>query len=131
MEEKLWLLLVLGPSAGLALSEASFLGGIRSFCMSRSLASSKEVILWFGEKPWRAPIREVLPPDKAPSGRAPVGVSPFNCNTCSDSSLEEQFGNPLLNYNASQTAAQFDKSTEYLRPFCHVLKILPDTQVLS
>ena len=35
-DEKLWVLLVLGPSAGLALSEASFLGGIRSFCMSRS-----------------------------------------------------------------------------------------------
>ena len=101
------MLLVLGPSAGLALSEASFLGGIRSFCMSRSrggqivnlfnttgyseslpLASSKEVILWLGEKPWRAPMRDVFPPDRAPSGRAPVGVNPFNCRTCSDSSLE-------------------------------------------
>ena len=32
-------------------------------------------------------MREVFPPERAPSGRAPVGVSPFNCNTCSDSSL--------------------------------------------
>ena len=59
-DAKLWVLFVFGPSAGLALSEASFLGGILSFCMSRSatknlkqkqeqfsqpLASSKEVIL--------------------------------------------------------------------------------------
>lgn len=30
---------------------ASFLGGIRSFMASSPLASSKDVILWFGEKP--------------------------------------------------------------------------------
>ena len=50
-------------------------------------ASSNEVILWLGEKPWRAPISEAFPPDSAPSGRAPVGVRPFSCRTCSDSSL--------------------------------------------
>ena len=33
-------------------------------------------------------MRDVFPPDRAPSGRAPVGVNPFNCRTCSDSSLE-------------------------------------------
>lgn len=30
---------------------------------------------------------DVLPPDKAPNGNAPVGVRPFSCNTDSDSSL--------------------------------------------
>ena len=104
-----WLFVVLGPSTGLELSEASLLGGILSFSMSRSaethssdsdsdrnktlytpLASSKEVILWWGENPCSAPISEVFPPDSAPSGRAPVGVSPFSCNTCSDSSLRAQ-----------------------------------------
>ena len=101
--DKLWLL-VFGPSTGLELSEASFLGGILSFNMSRSersklykqssrraralpLASSKEVILWLGENPWRAPISEAFPPERAPSGKAPVGVRPFSWRTCSDSSL--------------------------------------------
>lgn len=28
-----------------------------------------------------------FPPDKAPNGKAPVGVNPFNCSTDSDSSL--------------------------------------------
>ena len=32
-------------------------------------------------------IRESLPPDRAPTGNAPVGVRPFNCKTDSDSSL--------------------------------------------
>ena len=51
------------------------------------LASSKEVILWLGENPCRAPINEALPPERAPRGSAPVGVRPFSCRTCSDSSL--------------------------------------------
>ena len=33
-------------------------------------------------------LREALPPESAPSGRAPVGVRPFNCKTDSDSSLQ-------------------------------------------
>ena len=33
---------------------ASFLGGIRSFILSKPLASSKLAILWFGEKPANA-----------------------------------------------------------------------------
>lgn len=33
-------------------------------------------------------LSDALPPDNAPSGRAPVGVKPFNCNTDSDSSLQ-------------------------------------------
>ena len=45
------------------------------------------MILWLGLNPWRAPIRLVFPPERAPKGRAPVGVNPFNCSTCSDSSL--------------------------------------------
>ena len=101
-------LFCLGPSTGLLPSEASFLGGMRSFSWSRSekytsegfsrlwpffdahspLASSKEVILWFGENPCSAPIREAFPPDRAPRGRAPVGVRPLSCRTCSDSSLK-------------------------------------------
>ena len=56
--------------------------------ISSPLASSKEVILWLGENPWSAPIREALPPESAPKGKAPVGVRPFNCKTCSDSSLK-------------------------------------------
>lgn len=37
------------------------------------------------------PFRSVvLPPDKAPSGKLPVGVSPFNCNTLSLSSLKDR-----------------------------------------
>lgn len=32
-------------------------------------------------------FNDVLPPDSAPRGRAPVGVKPFNCNTLSLSSL--------------------------------------------
>jgi len=32
-------------------------------------------------------LSDVLPPDNAPNGKAPVGVNPFNCNTDSDSSL--------------------------------------------
>ena len=33
---------------------------------------------------WRLPF----PPDKAPKGRAPVGVRPLSCRTDSDSSLK-------------------------------------------
>lgn len=33
---------------------------------------------------------DVLPPDNAPRGKAPVGVRPFNCNTLSLSSLQDQ-----------------------------------------
>ena len=55
---------------------------------SLPLASSKEVILWLGENPCSAPIREALPPERAPRGRAPVGVRPLSCKTCSDSSLQ-------------------------------------------
>ena len=62
----------------------------RNKTLHTPLASSKEVILWWGENPCSAPISEVFPPDSAPSGRAPVGVSPFSCNTCSDSSLRAQ-----------------------------------------
>ena len=63
---------------------------LRNKTLYTPLASSKEVILWWGENPCSAPISEVFPPDSAPSGRAPVGVSPFSCNTCSDSSLRAQ-----------------------------------------
>jgi len=36
---------------------------------------------------WHVPfLRDVLPPDSAPRGSAPVGVSPFNCKTLSLSS---------------------------------------------
>jgi hypothetical protein len=31
-----------------------------------------------------------LPPDRAPSGSAPVGVRPFSCSTDSDSSLQQR-----------------------------------------
>jgi len=84
------LFVLAGPSTGLASELASFLGGIRSFCRSKSLASSKLVILWLGLNPWRAPMRLVFPPERAPRGRAPVGVKPFNCSTCSDSSLSTE-----------------------------------------
>jgi hypothetical protein len=50
-----WALLAL-PAADLGSSEAtgegaSFRGGMRSLMASKPLASSKEVILWFGENP--------------------------------------------------------------------------------
>lgn len=32
-------------------------------------------------------FRDVLPPERAPNGNAPVGVNPFNWSTDSDSSL--------------------------------------------
>ena len=51
------------------------------------LASTKEVILWLGEKPCSALQMLALPPERAPRGRAPVGVKPFSCSTDSDSSL--------------------------------------------
>ena len=35
-------------------------------------------------------LREAFPPDKAPKGRAPVGVRPLSCRTDSDSSLKEK-----------------------------------------
>lgn len=35
-------------------------------------------------------FNEVFPPDNAPSGKAPVGVKPFNCSTLSLSSLEDK-----------------------------------------
>ena len=60
---------------------------VMSVLMHSPLASSKEVILWLGENPCRAPISEALPPERAPRGRAPVGVRPLSCRTCSDSSL--------------------------------------------
>lgn len=66
----------------------SFRGGIRSLIASNPLASAKDVILWLGEKPCRAFFSEDFPPESAPSGRAPVGVNPFNCSTDSDSSLQ-------------------------------------------
>ena len=52
------------------------------------MASANDVILWFGENPCRALLSELFPPERAPSGSAPVGVRPFNCRTDSDSSLE-------------------------------------------
>ena len=57
------------------------------------------MILWLGLNPWRAPIRLVFPPERAPRGRAPVGVNPFNCSTCSDSSLR-------INENEKYTQVQ-------------------------
>jgi len=40
---------------------------------------------------WILPFfREVLPPDNAPRGKAPVGVKPFNCSTLSLSSLQNE-----------------------------------------
>lgn len=35
-------------------------------------------------------LNESLPPDNAPTGKAPVGVRPFNCRTDSDSSLSDE-----------------------------------------
>ncbi len=87
---------------------ASFRGGIRSLIASKPLASANDVILWLGEKPWRAKIwrsvrdwkatkkikvkipflSDVFPPDSAPNGNAPVGVKPLSWSTDSDSSLK-------------------------------------------
>ena len=64
------------------------IASLRTCLMHSPLASSKEVILWLGENPCSAPIREALPPESAPRGRAPVGVRPLSCKTCSDSSLK-------------------------------------------
>lgn len=33
-------------------------------------------------------LSDALPPERAPKGRAPVGVRPFSCSTDSDSSLQ-------------------------------------------
>lgn len=74
--------------SSLGVGGASFRGGIRSLMASRPFASANEAILWLGENPCNAFVSDVLPPDKAPSGSAPVGVKPFNCSTDSDSSLE-------------------------------------------
>ncbi len=96
---------VIGVLPGVA--TASFLGGMRSFTLSRpwkirkhdlfnrpdlhrslnTLASANEVILWLGENPCSALFSDALPPERAPRGSAPVGVRPFSCNTDSDSSL--------------------------------------------
>jgi len=67
---------------------SSLRGGMRSLMASRPLASSNEVILWVGEKPWRAFRRVSLPPDRAPSGKEPVGVRPLSWSTLSLSSLQ-------------------------------------------
>merc|ERR1719470_125897 len=56
----------------------------REWTLTKLLLNMK-ILIWIrelGENPWRAPMRDVFPPDRAPSGRAPVGVSPFNCRTC-------------------------------------------------
>lgn len=45
---------ITGFSSVTGVGGASFLGGILSFIASRPFASANEVILWFGEKPWRA-----------------------------------------------------------------------------
>ena len=70
--------------------------------LSLPLASSKLVILWLGLNPWRAPIRLVFPPERAPRGSAPVGVKPFNCSTCSDSSLHKYLKNLNNFYHVKQ-----------------------------
>lgn len=88
---------------------ASFLGGMRSLIASKPFASAKLVILWFGENPCNAVkqtchsnvlstntyfsitlpfFKLVFPPDNAPKGKAPVGVSPLSCSTDSLSSLK-------------------------------------------
>lgn len=64
-----------GPPCG---KGASLRGGMRSLILSSPLASSKLVILWCGEKPASALRRDVLPPERAPNGRVPVGVSPLS-----------------------------------------------------
>ena len=63
--------------------------GKQIFLITLTLASANDVILWFGENPWRALLSELFPPERAPSGSAPVGVSPFSWRTDSDSSLEK------------------------------------------
>lgn len=60
-----WALLALAAAAAAAAlgssgatgEGASFRGGMRSLMASKPLASSKEVILWFGENPWSAAIQ--------------------------------------------------------------------------
>ena len=59
----------------------------RQLIVLLTLASANDVILWFGENPCKALLSELFPPERAPSGSAPVGVRPFNCRTDSDSSL--------------------------------------------
>uniref|UniRef100_A0A182QEW1 Uncharacterized protein n=1 Tax=Anopheles farauti TaxID=69004 RepID=A0A182QEW1_9DIPT len=71
-------------------------GGIRSLIASSPFASANEVILWLGEKPCRALCSDCLPPDRAPSGNAPVGVRPFSCSTDSDSSRSTEKTRAIL-----------------------------------
>ena len=47
---------ITGFSSFTGVGGASFRGGILSFIASSPLASANDVILWFGEKPWRAEI---------------------------------------------------------------------------
>lgn len=69
------------------LFRASFCGGLLSFILSKHFASSNPLILWVGENPLNAVDSVSFPPDKAPRGRSPLGVRPFNCRTLSLSSL--------------------------------------------
>ena len=93
---------------------ASLRGGIRSFMASKPLASSNDLIWWVGENPCKAarerktfrknvefkfkilideflPFLSVaLPPERAPSGKDPVGVNPLSWRTLSLSSLKEK-----------------------------------------
>uniref|UniRef100_A0A182J1E9 Uncharacterized protein n=1 Tax=Anopheles atroparvus TaxID=41427 RepID=A0A182J1E9_ANOAO len=71
-------------------------GGIRSLIASRPFASANEVILWLGEKPCSALCSDCLPPERAPSGSAPVGVRPFSCSTDSDSSRSTEKTRAIL-----------------------------------
>jgi hypothetical protein len=54
---------------------ASVLGGIRSFAKSRPLASAKDVILWFGENPCKALLKEESTGNATQSPKQPANNS--------------------------------------------------------